>query len=551
MNLCQKAVGAKARLSFSLDGESDRYGQLFQQTLDALEDLILIKGPDSRLLWANEKMRSYYGMSVEDIRGIVDAPFVEADLTLQYVKDDQYVFNTGKVLEIAEEKITRHDGVTLPFTTTKSPIFGSDGNVVMIAVICRDISRQKELENQRDRLLASEKVARKVAEDANRMKDDFLAVLSHELRTPLTTILGWVQELRLSKEIPRSVADGLAKVEHSALVQGQLINDLLDISRIHAGKLSIDVKVINLVEVVILALESVRNLATKKFITIESDFLSERCMVFADATRTQQVFWNLLTNAIKFTPPGGKIFVSLDTIEGQTEQLAQVQITDTGIGVKAEFLLRIFERFSQEDSSITRLYGGLGLGLTLVKSLVEMQAGSVTAESPGEGMGATFTVTLPIVPAENTVPLAPPPSEPQNGQAQLDGVRVLVVDDDACNRELFSVILNSFGAEVRLADSAGKVMQIWTEFKPDILISDISMPEEDGYSLIRKVRALDAAAGGRIPAIALTAYASAEDVRNVMLAGFSAHVAKPVDRATLRDVVVRLLNKSKTTALHQ
>jgi two-component system CheB/CheR fusion protein len=391
--------------------------------------------------------------------------------------------------------------------------------------------------------ITERKMLERSLERASQVKDEFLAILSHELRTPLTTILGWAQELRSAKTDPRIVENGLSIIEQSALVQGQLIDDLLDVSRIQAGKLSIDVRVIDLVKALDISVNSVRNLAEKKSILIEKDFTPSACMILADATRVQQIFWNLLTNAIKFTPRNGKIFVKLDIVESPNERLVQVRVCDSGIGIKSEFIPHIFERFSQEDSSMTRLYGGLGLGLGLVKSLVEMQDGSVAAESPGEGKGATFTVSLPLVPTDNIpILIVPKTIEPEN-PVRLDGIRVLVVDDDTSNRELFDMMLKSGGAEVRLAQSAAEARQISADFKPDILISDISMPTEDGYSLIRKIRQLDAEHGGKIPAIALTAYAAADDIRRVIDAGFSAHVAKPVEKATLFQTIANLVIK--------
>ena len=440
----------------------------------------------------------------------------------------------------------RKDGKDFPIDISLSP-FRSDAQF-MINCVVRDITKFKELEAERSQLLAREKDARTQAENANRIKDDFLAVLSHELRTPLTTILGWTQELRSAKKDPQSMENGLAIIERSAQVQGQLINDLLDISRIHAGKLSIDVRVIDLVKVFEIAISSVRNLAKNKFIAVSTDFTPTSCMVLADATRVQQIFWNLLTNAVKFTPSGGTISAKLDIVDTETVKFAQVQISDSGIGIKAEFLPHIFDRFSQEDTSMTRRHGGLGLGLTLVKSLVEMQGGSVVADSPGEGKGTTFTVKLPCVSSSTLSARAETTSSVEKyAIPELNGVRILVIDDDISNRELFDIMLKSGGADVRLAQSAAEGRQILSEFKPDILISDISMPIEDGYSLIRKIRNIDADHGGTIPAIALTAYAAADDIRRAIDAGFSAHVSKPVEKATLFQAIARLLNRPTRT----
>jgi CheY-like chemotaxis protein len=285
----------------------------------------------------------------------------------------------------------------------------------------------------------------------------------------------------------------------------------------------------------------VRVLADKRGLKINFMDHGPRSVVLADPLRVQQIFSNLLTNAIKFTPPGGQIFVTLDRTGGAEGELAKVQFRDTGIGIKPEFIGQIFERFNQADSSTTRSYGGLGLGLSIVKSLVEMQNGTVKAES--QGKGSTFTVTLPLVQEKNRGAIdLETQHERQKTSARLDGLKILVVDDSADNLRLFSVMLKSLGAEVQLAESAQEGLLKLAKFGPDILLSDISMPNEDGFSLIRKVRALEAGQRQSLPAIALTAYAGEDDVRNVIAAGFTAHVAKPVEKRVLSQVIANLVS---------
>lgn len=379
-----------------------------------------------------------------------------------------------------------------------------------------------------------------LAERANRTKDAFLATLSHELRTPLTAILGWTQELR-AKNLNSDFVEGLASIERNAKVQSQLIEDLLDVSKIQSGKMVLDVHTVNLVRAIEMAVTSARVLAEQKSQQMHLTTPTSPLTVLADPFRLQQVFSNLLSNAIKFTPPGGSIFVDLNVVNQTDGEFARIQIKDTGIGIKPEFIEHIFERFNQADSSTTRSYGGLGLGLSIVKSLVDMQQGTVAAES--QGPGSTFTVMLPL---KSQGGKAPPGFEPQRDappkSTKLDGVKVLIVDDSVDNLNLFSVILKSLGAEVRLAESVREGLRALADFRPDILLSDISMPGEDGFSFIRKVRALRKQDGGMIPAVALTAYAGADDVRNALDAGFTAHVAKPVEKMTLSRVIASLAN---------
>jgi CheY-like chemotaxis protein/two-component sensor histidine kinase len=318
------------------------------------------------------------------------------------------------------------------------------------------------------------------------------------------------------------------------------IDDLLDISRIHAGKLKVEIQRIEPEKVITAAIESTRSLAASKSIQIETKVDPTVKYIFADPCRFQQILWNLITNAIKFSPQGGRIWISMDSIPSPEGERIRVQVRDNGKGIKQDFIPRIFERFTQVDSTSTRSYGGLGLGLAIVKKLVEMHEGTVAVESPGEGKGATFTVSLPAVSAAKIV-TAEAEAEAE-AEVSLRGLRVLVVDDEASAREVFSEMLQSFGAEVKTAGSVSDALTVFREFKPDVLVSDIAMPVEDGYSLIGKVRALKSKAG-QTPALALTAYAGREDIQRTHLAGFQSHVAKPVDANKLALAIARLAGR--------
>jgi CheY-like chemotaxis protein len=385
---------------------------------------------------------------------------------------------------------------------------------------------------------ASLKEAKEAAEAANRMKDQFLATVSHEIRTPLNAILGWTQILRMGvlKEAER--CEALQKIEGSAKAQAQLIDDILDVSRIITGKLRFSREAVRLAPAVGAALDTVRRSAEEKGIEIEAK-LDEELAVQGDPGRLQQVVWNLLSNAVKFTSPGGRIQVVLDRHEGR----ARLRVSDTGKGIHPQFLPKIFERFQQEDSSSTRLYAGLGLGLAIVSHLVEAHGGSIRAESEGPDRGATFTVSIPLLPAGDLPAVEssrPPPKPMRKERPLLDGVRILVVDDEANAREMLRSVLGSCGAEVESAASAAEALEKFRSFDPQVIVSDIAMPLQDGYSLIEKVRSLEQGRR-KTAAIALTAYAGEQDRSRALSNGFDLHVAKPTDPLSVAGLVASLV----------
>ncbi|QLE50190.1 PAS domain S-box protein [Nostoc sp. C057] len=409
-----------------------------------------------------------------------------------------------------------------------------------------DITDRKQAEQEREQLLEREKAARADAEAANRMKDEFLATLSHELRTPLNAILGWTQLLRNRKFDEATTARALETIERNTKSLTQLIEDVLDVSRIIRGTLHLSIHRIKLVPLVEAAIDTVRPAAEAKEINIKCKFDPEVGVVVGDTNRLQQVVWNLLSNAVKFTPKGGTVDVQLERIESSV----QIRVSDTGAGIAAEFLPHVFERFRQADSSSTRSHGGLGLGLAIVRHLVELHGGTVSVESLGVGQGATFIVNLPMKAVYVEANTAEQPSslvdvaEANNYLPRLDDLRVLIVDDEADARHLLTTILGQYGAQVIAAASACEALLALQQFRPHILVSDIGMPQQDGYALIRQVRALPTDQGGRIPAVALTAYARAEDRTQALLAGFQLHVPKPVNPSELAVVVANLTGRT-------
>jgi signal transduction histidine kinase len=393
--------------------------------------------------------------------------------------------------------------------------------------------KARRAERQSTELLERERVARREAEAANRAKDDFLAMVSHELRTPLNAILGWARMLRSGSLPPEKIEKALATVERNAIAQTRLIEDLMDMSRILSGKLTIEPQPIEFLSVVQAAVDAVRPAAESKGVALQLNSDLDPGDMDGDPARLQQMIWNLLTNAIKFTPSGGSVVVALDRVDAQI----RLSVVDSGSGIDSGFLPHVFERFRQGNVGSKRVHGGLGLGLALVKHVVELHEGSVEARSAGPGEGATFVVLLPCARAKSK--LARPASDPTihladvAGSTRLAGLRVLVVDDDVDALELLGALLRRHGSDVALAQSASKALEVIAESRFDVLVSDIAMPDRDGYDMIRAVRALPRESGGRVPALALSAFAAHQDRTRALQAGFSMYASKPVDPAEL------------------
>ena len=424
------------------------------------------------------------------------------------------------------------------------------GTLTIIEDVTERVAREAALQAQveeRSRLLSSENLARREAERANRLKDEFLATISHELRNPLNAILGWAHMMRVGKLNESNMERAVETIYRNAKSQSQLVADLLDVSRIISGKLRLDVRTVDLISIVNAAIDSIRPAADAKGIRLQTLQDPAAGPILGDADRLQQIVWNLLTNAVKFTPKGGRVQVNVQRIDSHVE----IVVSDSGVGISKEFLPYVFDRFRQADASTTRIHGGLGLGLSIVRQLVDLHGGSVSVYSEGEDKGATFTITLPFVGVISNEKEAEPVQSTQSegvlsfeGLPSLQGLKVLVVDDEADTRELIGEVLKECGSEVITTRSVEEALAALEQHNPDILISDLGMPDEDGYSLIEKIRALPSERGGDIPAAALTAYARAEDRMRVLRSGFQFHLPKPVDSAELVTVVASLAGRA-------
>jgi signal transduction histidine kinase/ActR/RegA family two-component response regulator len=377
---------------------------------------------------------------------------------------------------------------------------------------------------------------------AARTKDEFLATVSHELRTPLTAMLGWVRMLRSGALAAERTPHALEVIERNAVAQNQLVGDLLDVSRVISGKLRLEVGIVDLPSVVDGAVEALRPAVVAKGVSLQQTTDPLVAPILGDRERLAQMVWNLLSNAVKFTPKGGRVQVAVRRRDSNVD----IVVHDTGEGIRPDFIEHVFERFRQADGATTRAHGGLGLGLAIVRHLAELHGGTVHAESPGPGLGSTFTVSLPISPLSSARVACPPPvqrSAPVPHMPcpdELAGAQILIVDDEPDARDLLAAVFAPCQAIVTTAGSAADALEQLQRVRPDVLISDIGMPGEDGYALIQKVRALPAERGGRVPAVALTAYARMEDRTRTLLAGFNMHVPKPVEPAELLVVVASL-----------
>ena len=503
------------------------------------DDVIIGRDLDGLVTSWNAAAERLYGYTAEEMIGKPvsvlippDRPNEETEILAR--------LRLGERIDHYETMRRAKDGRLLPVALTVSPIKDANGQVIGFSKIARDITDQKKAEAEREALLKSEHDARAQAEEANRVKDEFLAVLSHELRTPLNAILGWANLLRSGKLDEQNVERALEIVERNATAQSNLIEGVLDVSRIVSGKLQLDVRPLQLSTVIQAAVDSIRPAADAKNMTlrvIASD--QPEPLVRGDATRLQQVVWNLLSNAVKFSPAGGEVTIGLEAVSSHVE----ISVNDKGQGIPKEFLPQVFDRFRQADASTTRKHGGLGLGLAIVRHLVDLHGGTVTAESDGPGKGATFKVRLQVIttPDESGTVRVTGALPSAESKASVAGLKILVVDDHEDGREVLGEMLSMCDAEVRVAGSATEAISTLRDWQPQVIVSDISMPEIDGYAFIRQLRAGDAHKD--IPAIAVTAHALAEDRDRALAAGFQNHIAKPIQLAELLSSIAKVTGR--------
>jgi PAS domain S-box-containing protein len=514
-----------------------------RRLVDAMPLCVWATGTNGEVFYCNEVWTSYAGLGAVDSGyfGIGAAHPDDAERVREAILE---AFRTGSLLETEVRLRRASDGAHRWHLLRAVPETDESGLVTGWIATATDIEEHKRSQEARGRLLAREKEAREEAQAANRMKDEFLATVSHELRTPLTAMLGWARIIKSGQLPPAKLAHGLDVIERNGRAQAGIIDDILDVSRIITGKLRLEIDAVDLAVVVQAAMDTVRPAADAKSIHIELNVDPSIRRFSGDQDRLQQVVWNLLSNAIKFTPKGGRV----EVVSAYVDSHVEISVTDTGQGISADFLPHVFDRFRQADGTSTRRHGGLGLGLAIVRHLVELHGGTVHVESDGESRGTRFTVSLPVtqgqLPARATrADTVPPPAFADGDKRVLAGLLVLAVDDELDARELIATVLENAGARVVAVATAEEALLAISNDCPDVLLSDIGMPPIDGYSLIRKIRDLPADQGGRIPAAALTAYSRAEDARRAFEAGFERHVPKPVEPDVLVAQVAALAGR--------
>jgi PAS domain S-box-containing protein len=507
----------------------------FAAIVETSDDAIISKDLNGIITSWNPAASRLYGYTAEEMIGRPVSLLIPPDRP-----DEEPAIlaklRRGEPIDHYETVRMAKGGRHLHVSLTVSPIRDANGKIVGASKIARDITEQKNTRDEIARLLAAERAARYDAEVASRAKDEFLAMLSHELRTPLTAILGWLSILRGKKLDKKTTLHAIETIERNAKSQAQLIEDLVDVSRIVGGKLNLEVGPIELLPVINSAVEVVRPAADAKNISIEVNYDSTVGPVSGDASRLQQVIWNLLANAVKFTPKDGSVQVDFR----RARSSAEIVIRDTGMGISPDFLPHVFERFRQAESPVIRSHRGVGLGLAIVRHLIELHGGTVEAESDGENRGATFTIHLPLAAVTHTAASANVVRE-ENSKDALNGLRILLVEDEPDARELLAVLLQGSGASVETVDSVDDALRRLPLFIPDVLLSDIGLPRESGYDLIRQVRSLSSDIN-KVPAIALTAFATESDRKMSLSAGFQAHLAKPVEPDHLVETIKVLVN---------
>ena len=508
--------------------ELDKARAYAESLIKNAPDPVFVSDLRGKILQANDAVFDLLGFRPDEVIEQSLSRIISAEETREFI---------AALREVVERGVTRNvrlnprsaSGEVIPTTLNASALRDPDGMLIGAIGILRDMRAY-------ERVVHDLEQSRRELREADKAKDHFLAMVSHELRTPLTAMLGWARLLRVGFRDAVRAARGLEVIERNTKLLAQLIEDLLDVSRIVTGKLRIDRRQVDPVAIIEAAIEAVQGVADAKEIQLDASLDPDAGPLLADPDRLQQVVWNLLSNAIKFSPAHGRVAIRLE----RSGSLARITVSDHGAGIKQELLPHIFDRFRQGERST----GGLGLGLAIVRHIVELHGGAVRAQSPGERQGATFTVELPTLNETGTVAAAAP--HPGEGSARtrlapLRGARLLVVDDDDDARELLSIILQEAGAEVSTAASANEALEAFERERPDVLVSDIGMPDGDGYSLIRRVRSLEGQSGAKVPAVALTAFARAEDRGEALGSGFQAHLPKPIEPGELTALIAELI----------
>ncbi|MDY7022355.1 MAG: response regulator [Cyanobacteriota bacterium] len=524
--------------------ERKQVEEILRQT-DNLLQAIVEASPTAIITLNEEKKVITWNIAAERIYGWKEQDVLEQDLPI-ILPEQQEEFDRIFQQALQNKILTNHEfqqvgknSNVIEISVSLAPLHNAQKDVCGVVMTAIDITARKRIETERFNLLKREQEARAEAEAANRIKDEFLAVLSHELRTPLNSILGWITLIRRGKFSKVSLEQALEVIERNASLQAQLIEDLLDISRITRGQLNLKISSVNLVELIKMTTQTLNPAAQAKLISVELILDNNIGIIAGDVNRLQQVFWNLFSNAVKFTPNHGSVTIRLNKVE---DAYAQIKVSDSGIGIEPKFLPYVFEYFRQADASTTRSQGGLGLGLAISRHLIELHGGIIHVESEGQGKGTTFTVILPIQAIQQ-------PEEQQSIQLiesklSLQDVKIMVVEDQADSRELIRLALEQQGAEVSEASSSREALEMIEKSPPDLLISDIGMPDEDGYCFLQKVRALPSDQGGNVPALALTAYTKEEDKQQAFKVGFQMHLGKPLDITQLLTVVEQLSPKN-------
>jgi len=514
---------------------------------ESMPQKIFTARPDGEVDYCNKPWLEFSGLSLEQMKGVNWTRLLHPDDVEESLQLWQHSVATGQPFQ-CERRFQRADGVYRWHLSRAHAMRDERGRVRMWICSCTDIDDRKRVEAELQQLMVREHAARDAAETANRTKDEFLAMVSHELRTPLTAILGFSTLLRRGELSETNFTRALTVIESSARAQAQLIEDILDVSRIVAGKLRLEVGAVALAPILNAAIDSLRLAAEAKTIKIRTHLDPDVGLVAGDPNRLQQVVLNLVSNAIKFTPEAGQVEVRLERADSH----AQITVSDNGQGINAEFLPHVFDHFRQSDSASTRQYSGLGLGLSIVRNIVQLHGGTAHAASPGKGQGASFTVSIPLMALRTGE--SSPPSEWQRlhpalqKQAGFDrppalsGLRVIIVDDEPNTLAMLHAVLEYAGAEVRTCGSAVNALDLLQQWKPDVLISDMAMPDKDGYWLIAQVREREAEQEERIAAVALTAYVRVEERTRVLEAGFDMFVPKPVEAVELLAIVASLVN---------